>query len=122
MATRMKGTQVQSNAPVEGAMKPQTLVPTSSEGHLIDHEHITRVWVPDRIGRWLPRPARISDELLTALGNLCDCRIERPDGSNSTVIVKGDTEQNVDEVFEKLKIMDEATVRLSILCYGYLYT
>lgn len=113
----MRGTH--ANAPPEAAVKPQSLVSVSGESHLIDHEHIARVWIPDRAGRWMPRPVRIKEELLTLLGSLCQCRVERPDESNSHVVVKGDSEQAVERVFSKLKVMDEVAVRLQLHLYEY---
>ncbi len=117
---RMKGTQVQADAPASMATRPSQ--PTS-EGHLIDHEHITRsflatrAWIPDKSGR--QARIQIDDDLLPTIGDLCNCRIERPDDMSSTIVVKGDTEQNIERAFQKLKVMEQATVRLYIPLCNY---
>jgi len=90
----------------------------SSEGLLIEYQNIVRTWVPSKSGRDIG--ARVSDQMLSMIGGLCNCRIERLDESRSDVTLRGDTEQDIEKALLKLRVADEAAVRRRILYVQHL--
>ena len=115
--TRVRGTN--PKATKEESVKMATSQEElSSDNLLIEFQNITRTWVPSKNGRDIG--ARVSDQILSMIGDLCNCRIERLDESRSDVTLRGDTEQDIEKALLKLRIADEAAVRRCVLYVQHL--
>lgn len=89
----------------------------SADQLLINHESISKNWKPMVANERTNNVLHFSAGPLNSIGNVTKCRIELAiDGTN--VIVRGESEQNVDTAITKLEVLNSSFVSYTFMIYS----